>query len=530
MKRFFLVWAAITMCFSALALRAKEQPLATRVEHFLVVSDRAQTLFGYFKDTFQLPEVWPFYQHGTFASGGLSLGNAVLEFVSFPKEDNKPAKTEFRGIAFEPAPDADATAAELTNRNIAHTNIQSYKSQIPGGDVRVEWSSVGLSNLPPATTDIFFCDYKNREAVAQRRKTASDELARRRGGPLGIVAAAEITVGVQDLEEARSKWCALLRPSPRISDDAFVFDIGPRIQLVHAELSGIQGIVLEVRSVDEAEKFLKVRRFLAKDDAGHIAISPAAVDGLAIRLTDATQGQAEVQRQPIIDVHLHSESLQDLKNWGPNPVTGAKAPESVEEHIKLTLAMMDRYNIVLGIASGEGETIEQLRQAAPDRIWAGPSYVFPGLDIENLRPLYQSGRLRIMGEVCAQYDGLSPSDPVLDPYFALAESLEIPACIHMGMSFPGITESCPKFRVAVGNPLLLEELLNRHPKLRVWMAHLGFPFLAETIGILNVYPQVYVDSSAIDWIEPGFSSYLKELIKYGFAKRIMFGSDQMTWP
>ncbi len=191
---------------------------------------------------------------------------------------------------------------------------------------------------------------------------------------------------------------------------------------------------------------------------------------------------------------------------------------------------MDRYNIVLGIASGDLETVEQLRKAAPDRIWAGPSSGIPGLDVEKLRVLYQSGRLRIMGEVCAQYDGLSPSDPVLDPYFTLAESLNVPACIHTGMSFPGITESCPKFRVSFGNPLLLEELLNRRPKMRIWMAHLGFPFLEERIGILNVYPRVYVDTSAIDWLERGFTSYLKELINYGFAKRIMFGSDQMAWP
>ncbi len=59
---------------------------------------------------------------------------------------------------------------------------------------------------------------------------------------------------------------------------------------------------------------------------------------------------------------------------------------------------------------------------------------------------------------------------------------------------------------------------------------MGFPYLEETIGILNVYPRVHVDTGAIDWIEPGFGSYLQQLIKYGFEKRIMFGSDQMTWP
>jgi uncharacterized protein len=242
-------------------------------------------------------------------------------------------------------------------------------------------------------------------------------------------------------------------------------------------------------------------------------------------------GQTKTPRQPIIDVHLHSESLANLKDWGPNPVTGKKAPESVEEHIQQTLAEMDRYNIVLGIASGDLKTVEQLRQAAPDRIWAGPIFGTPSHDIKVLRTLFESGRLKILGEVCAQYDGLSPSDPVLEPYFALAESLDVPACVHMGMSLPGITESAPKFRVSLGNPLLLEEMLNRHPKLRVWIAHMGIPYLQETYGILGVYPQVYADLSA-SWLgtRESFYANLREEIVQGCGKQIMFGSDQMTWP
>jgi len=242
-------------------------------------------------------------------------------------------------------------------------------------------------------------------------------------------------------------------------------------------------------------------------------------------------GRPKAARQPVIDVHLHSESLANLKDWGPNPVTGKKAPESVEEHINQTLAEMDRYNIVLGIASGDLGTVEQLRQAAPDRIWAGLIFGAPSHDIEVLRTLFESGRLKILGEVCAQYDGLSPSDPVLEPYFALAESLDVPACVHMGMSLPGITESAPKFRVSLGNPLLLEETLNRHPKLRVWIAHMGLPFLQETYGILGVYPQVYADLSA-SWLgtRESFYANLREEIVQGCGKQIMFGSDQMTWP
>jgi len=243
-------------------------------------------------------------------------------------------------------------------------------------------------------------------------------------------------------------------------------------------------------------------------------------------------GRAEVKRPPIIDVHLHSASDAGLKENWPSPVPGIGKPSTAAEHMRQILAMMDRYNIVLGIASYNSEDVERLRQAAPDRIWAGLSYGIPGFNLETMRSLFKAGKLRIMGEVCAQYDGLSPSDPVLEPYFALAESLDVPACIHMGISFSGITQSCPKFRVALGNPLLLEEMLNRHPNLRVWIAHMGFPYLEETVGIVSVYPQVYIDTSAIDWLaapEP-FSSYLRELIRNGLGERIMFGSDQMDWP
>jgi len=57
-------------------------------------------------------------------------------------------------------------------------------------------------------------------------------------------------------------------------------------------------------------------------------------------------GQAKAPHQPIIDIHLHSESLANLKTRGPNPVTGEKAPASVEEHVRQTLSMMSRCNIV----------------------------------------------------------------------------------------------------------------------------------------------------------------------------------------
>jgi uncharacterized protein len=111
---------------------------------------------------------------------------------------------------------------------------------------------------------------------------------------------------------------------------------------------------------------------------------------------------------------------------------------------------------------------------------------------------------------------------------------DVPAAVHTGMGPPGISYDpcCHGFRASLGNPALLEEALNRHPKLRVNVMHGGWPYLEETMALLSIYPQVYTDLAALDWISPrpALHAYLGALMQAGFGKRVMFGSDQMYWP
>jgi len=258
-------------------------------------------------------------------------------------------------------------------------------------------------------------------------------------------------------------------------------------------------------------------------------------------LPDPASAQQQTRRPPIIDVHLHAMGEYALRNFGPNPITHAAPPGSVEEHIRRTVAEMRTRNVVLGLVGGTiagcerncADEVARFLAAAPERVWGSAAFGQPDLNVDSLRAQHSAGRIAAIGEVLAQYHGLSPSDPAFEPYWDIAEKLEIPVGVHTGISFPGITQKgAPNFRVALGNPILLEGMLNRHPKLRVFLMHAGHPFLAETIGILSVYPQVYVDIAVIDWILPReeFHAYLKALIRAGFADRIMFGSDQMVWP
>ena len=261
----------------------------------------------------------------------------------------------------------------------------------------------------------------------------------------------------------------------------------------------------------------------------------ALILGTTLTQTRA-QRQVNSKRLPIIDVHMHAHTADRFGKAGlPNPVTGKPSAAVTDEAIlRATLAEIKRYNIVKAVAGSSMESGERWRSAAPDLIIKG-AQIDVGISmpsVEQLRAEYRAGRLGALGEIGGQYLGLSPNDPILEPYFALAEELDIPVGVHMGISSPNTPyECCPKFRVALGNPALLEEVLIKHPKLRLYIMHAGYPYLQETIGIMSVYPQVYADIAVINWIIPReeFHGYLKALVRAGLAKRLMFGSDQMIW-
>lgn len=80
--------------------------------------------------------------------------------------------------------------------------------------------------------------------------------------------------------------------------------------------------------------------------------------------------------------------------------------------------------------------------------------------------------------------------------------------------------------------LHLENALVRHPRLRIYAMHAGWPMLDDMIAVLYAHPQLHVDLGVISYIlsDKEFYFYLERLVNAGFSKRILFGSDNMVWP
>ena len=242
--------------------------------------------------------------------------------------------------------------------------------------------------------------------------------------------------------------------------------------------------------------------------------------------------QNKVERK-IIDVHLHARPFDYYGNPpAPNFITGVQAKwKNDAEVVQMTLDTLKKYGIVKAIISGTVSRVADFKNADPERFI--PSLDYPAIkealpDTATFIKLFNEGKFLVFGELGLQYRGKTLADPELEPYLTICERLKIPVGLHTGLGM----RSNPAFRTTLGNPQLIEEVLVKHPGLKIYLMHMGAPYEAETIAIMAVYPQVYADISAINWLLPTawFYSYLKTMMDAGFGKRIMYGSDQMGWP
>ena len=247
---------------------------------------------------------------------------------------------------------------------------------------------------------------------------------------------------------------------------------------------------------------------------------------------------AVAQNRKIIDVHFHTRSFGDYGSVLPtNPITHQKPHAGSNQEIYISNDLwLKKYHVVNAICSGTLARNNEYIHQDPQRFLS--SYEYPDHqnnplpDTTTFKQLILDKKIMALGELGLQYEGKTLSDPEFEPYLSICERLGIPVGIHTGEAAPNTPyQCCPNFTINSGRPLLLEPVLKKHPKLKLQMMHMGYPFLEETKAILNVYPQVYVDMSAIDWLVPKeeFYTYLKSLITAGFENRIMYGSDQMIW-
>ena len=240
-------------------------------------------------------------------------------------------------------------------------------------------------------------------------------------------------------------------------------------------------------------------------------------------------------------IREHTRSWREtFIEWEKNPTAVAPdcedpiwSPLTDEALMRETFEVMERRNVI-GVTSGP--LTDRWYEAAPDRIIPSLMFSVGGAStppVDSVRAWIGNGRYVALGEILNQYRGITPDDERMAPYWALAEELDVPVGIHIGPGPPGTPYlGFSEYRARHHSPLLLEEVLLRHPDLRVYIQHAGWPMLDDLMALMWAHPQVYVDLGVISFAFPRaeFHYYLRRLVGAGFGKRVMFGSDQMVWP
>jgi hypothetical protein len=252
----------------------------------------------------------------------------------------------------------------------------------------------------------------------------------------------------------------------------------------------------------------------------------------ALAGANTTFGQATAGRAPVFDVHLHASFTP------PTVRAGLASLDSLNVTHAMYIGSFDQLSV---LPDTSGRLIPGLMfpceggrmPNAGVQCFPNGTNAFP--DTGWLRAQVNAGRIRVFGELGSQYLGIAPNDPRLEPYYALAEELDVPVGIHLGIGPPGVAYAgtpappfkSPNYRGAVGDPYLLEDVLVRHPKLRLYAMHAAWPNIEHMLYMLCMHPQLYVDISVLQYAiaRPAYMTALKTLTDAGLTDRVMYGSD-----
>lgn len=228
----------------------------------------------------------------------------------------------------------------------------------------------------------------------------------------------------------------------------------------------------------------------------------------------------------IIDCHVH------LNNYDSDDVDSLGA--SLEK-LRTTMrrnrvdaaVILTSYKVSPGRPSTR-QVVEAVRGMPNLHVVGGISFsAFDTPAAEELEALLASGSLKGL-KLYPGYEPFYPSDPKLEPAYALAARYDVPVMIHCGDTYS------PRGKVKYSHPLHVDEVAVDHPDVKFVICHLGNPWFADTMELVYKNQNVYADISGLalgeftDRFEVYMSRQLQDILVWGVdPTRLLYGSD---WP
>lgn len=283
----FMAWVSLTVSLTGQGTEtAGPTPRIVRqVDHILLVSPAAIRIFEMLTGDLRLPVAWPFTTYGSFSSGGVALGNVNLEIIAAPPATTGEGTTRFSGLAFEPEP-LPAALAELDARHLTHGEAVPSGPRWLARFTRPRWTTVSLPEVSAPEVEVFLCEFGH--DVAARRRPLRKELESRSGGPLGVLGVNSIVYGTRRKAELEERWRRLLAPEVPVTNGVWRIGEGPMLRLVAADGDAVSELVIGVRSLNAARRFLLEKGWLGAENPGAITLAGPVFRDMRLRIEQGT--------------------------------------------------------------------------------------------------------------------------------------------------------------------------------------------------------------------------------------------------
>ncbi len=243
----------------------------------------------------------------------------------------------------------------------------------------------------------------------------------------------------------------------------------------------------------------------------------------------------------VIDIHAHpviyGAICQDKERvafrkqsfglYKSNP-TPMELIFQVLDHAKVdkTVLLAEDYSGEMGQPIVTNQEVKRLVDLAPERFIG-----FASVDPRNqdaasqLRQAFEEMELSGL-KLNLSHLRMRPDDERLKPLYALCQSAGKPVIFHAGMSWE------PNSPSKYSRPILFEDVAVEYPELRFCLAHLGWPWVEETVMMALKYRHVYTDTATVYMGSP--KDYYRQIfldnmdpgwLQNSLFQKVMYGSN-----
>jgi predicted TIM-barrel fold metal-dependent hydrolase len=231
-----------------------------------------------------------------------------------------------------------------------------------------------------------------------------------------------------------------------------------------------------------------------------------------------------VDTSSVVDWHMHCWLPEHLGDWKTMMISGSAYKASPEQFEEILHASNIGGCVVVGLQSRAidlnipNEFIAEIASRDPLRR-VGVASVDPN-DPDALQKVDEAAEMGLQGiKLSPPYQDFHPHSPEAWALYRRANDLNLFLIFHQGWVFD------PRCMIENANPILLDRVAGAFPNMKIIIAHLGQPWIWETISVMIRRKNVFTDLSARLGKPWQVYNGLMSAMEYNVCDRILFGSD-----